>query len=403
MLGWAVILPLLGFKSTAYPEIVTMSTNLPINPQASLSEAIGAAHTLTPRSEPTASVTGREPTRQQRDRRGASRIAPRQTGAALWLAALAWALSAALTWFWPDADDWPYSTTLITLQGVLALLCAALGVWFIVRRNQTSRSADRLAAATAAQRWLSYAPWFTALAVGVTLWDIVTAKLEWLPRPFFAPPQALIGVYLQDYPRLVSSVVHSFGLLSYGYLLGAITGFLLGVGIGWSRAIGYWAHPLLRLIGPLPATAWLPLAFFFFPSSFSASVFLIALATAFPVAVLTWSGVASVDKAYYDIARTLGARPGFLIVRVAIPAALPSVFVGLFMGLGASFSVLIVAEMMGVKAGLGWYLQWAQGWAAYSNMYAALLVMALMCSGLITLLFRVRDRLLAWQKGTVKW
>jgi NitT/TauT family transport system ATP-binding protein len=47
------------------------------------------------------------------------------------------------------------------------------------------------------------------------------------------------------------------------------------------------------------------------------------------------------------------------------------------MGLGASFSVLVVAEMMGVKAGLGWYLQWAQGWAAYANMYAALLVMAL--------------------------
>ncbi len=132
-------------------------------------------------------------------------------------------------------------------------------------------------------------------------------------------------------------------------------------------------------------------------------MFLIALATGFAVAVLTWSGVAGVNSTYYDIARTLGARPGFLILKVAIPAALPSVFVGLFMGLGASFSVLIVAEMMGVKAGLGWYLQWAQGWAAYSNMYAALLVMALMCSGLITLLFRFRDRLLAWQKGLLKW
>ena len=61
--------------------------------------------------------------------------------------------------------------------------------------------------------------------------------------------------------------------------------------------------------GRLPATAWLPLAFFVFPSSWSASVFLIALATGFPVAVLTWSGVASVNAAYYDVARTLGARP----------------------------------------------------------------------------------------------
>ena len=73
------------------------------------------------------------------------------------------------------------------------------------------------------------------------------------------------------------------------------------------------------------------------------------------------------------------------------------------MGMGASFAVLVVAEMMGVKAGLGWYLQWAQGWAAYANMYAALLAMSVMCSSLVTLLFRVRDRLLGWQKGLLRW
>ena len=61
------------------------------------------------------------------------------------------------------------------------------------------------------------------------------------------------------------------------------------------------------------------------------------------------------------------------------------------------------AVVIGVKAGLGWYLQWAQGWAAYSNMYAALIVMSLLCSGAITLLFWTRDRLLVWQKGVVKW
>ena len=114
-------------------------------------------------------------------------------------------------------------------------------------------------------------------------------------------------------------------------------------------------------------------------------------------------GAAGVNRAYYDVTRTMGARQSFLVLKVAIPAAMPSVFVGLFMGLGASFSVLVVAEMMGVQAGLGWYLQWAQGWAAYGNMDAALLVMAPMCSGLITLLFRLRDRLLSWQKGLVQW
>ena len=46
--------------------------------------------------------------------------------------------------------------------------------------------------------------------------------------------------------------------------------FLTGVAIGWSRSVGYWVHPVLRFIGPLPATAWLPIAFFAFPSSWSA-------------------------------------------------------------------------------------------------------------------------------------
>ncbi|CAN7737513.1 ABC transporter permease [Paraburkholderia sp. 22099] len=313
------------------------------------------------------------------------------------LATLAWLTSAALTEWWPSLDDWPYTNEFIALKLLLAAFAAATAIAGWRGPSATAATPTRIGA------WLRAMPWLLALALGVSAWEAVTAQLEWLPRPFFAPPQALIGVYAEDYPRLGTSVVHSFGLLAYGYVLGAAAGFVTGVSIGWSQAVSYWVHPVLRLIGPLPATAWLPLAFFFFPSSFSASVFLIALATAFPVAVLTWSGVAGVNPAYYDIARTLGARPAFLILRVAIPAALPSVFVGLFMGLGASFSVLIVAEMMGVKAGLGWYLQWAQGWAAYSNMYAALLVMALMCSGLITLLFRLRDRLLAWQKGLLKW
>lgn len=192
-------------------------------------------------------------------------------------------------------------------------------------------------------------------------------------------------------------------MLGTGYAVGATLGFLTGVGIGWSHTLGYWVHPVLRLIGPLPATAWLPIAFFVFPSSWSASMFLIALATGFPVTILTWSGVASVNPAYYDIARTMGASPWFLVRRIAVPAALPHVFVGLFMGLGASFAVLVVAEMMGVKAGLGWYLQWAQGWAAYGNMYAALLLMACVFSSLIALLFRIRDHSLAWQRGLLRW
>lgn len=301
-------------------------------------------------------------------------------------AALAWAAAAAAILAWPDADDLGRTAELGWVAAAIAVLLAA---------------AAPVGGRAPGLRRLG--PWLIVLGLALLGWEVATAKLDLLPRPFFAAPQTMLEVLTDDWPRLGESLLRSLWLLVPAYLLGAAAGFATGVAVGWSRRIGYWVHPVLRLIGPVPAVAWIPIAFFAFPSSRSASTFLIALATFFPVAVLTWSGVAAVSAAYYDVARTMGARPWFLVRRVAVPAALPSVFVGLFMGLGASFSVLVVAEMLGVKAGLGWYMQWSQGWAAYANMYVALGVMALMCTALITLLFRIRDRVLSWQKGLVRW
>ena len=322
-------------------------------------------------------------------RAAALRAFPRECGAGV-AASLAWLAFGLSCLLWSDIGDWSRTPSL----GIGALVVAAVTLL-------TTFSADYLGGIGHALR--NRAPWILALGMFFTLWELATAKFAWLPLPFFPPPQAIIEVYTDDLPKLLDSVLASVKLQLGGYVIGAALGFVTGVSIGWSRGIGYWVHPVLRFIGPLPATAWLPIAFFTFPSSWSASTFLIALATGFPVTVLTWSGVASVSNAYYDVARTLGAKPSFLVLKVAIPAALPHVFVGLFMGLGSSFAVLVVAEMIGVKAGLGWYLQWAQGWAAYANMYAALIVMSLLCSGAITLLFTIRDRLLVWQKGVVKW
>jgi NitT/TauT family transport system permease protein len=306
------------------------------------------------------------------------------------IAGAAWIGLAAATWMFPETGDFPYTPDFAAGAALVGVVLALAGLV----QGRLGRLGARLA---------HWGPWLVVLGSGLGAWELVTAKFELLPMPFFPPPQAILEVFLEDWPKLGGSILASLKLLAGGYVLGALAGFVLGVAVGWSRRAGYWVHPVLRFVGPLPATAWLPLAFFVFPSSWSASTFLVALATGFPVTVLTWSGIAAANKSYYDVARTLGASQSFLIRKVAIPAALPHVFVGLFMGLGASFAVLVVAEMLGVKSGLGWYLQWAQGWAAYANMYAALIAMALMCSSLITLLFRLRDRLLSWQKGLVQW
>ncbi len=305
-------------------------------------------------------------------------------------AASAWLAVAAIVCYLPDEGEFGCGPEFAAASGVYASFLIVAGMIGGFHSGIAAKLRGAL-------------PWSLALALFVLIWEVLAAKTGVLPQPFFPPPHALLEVFTDDYAKLIESVVASVKLEALGFLLGASIGFVTGVSLGWSRTFGYWIYPIMRFIGPLPSIAWLPIAFFAFPSSWSASIFLIALTTGFPVAVLTWSGVASVNTAYYDVARTLGANQRFLIFKVAIPAALPQVFVGLFMGLGASFAVLVTAEMMGVKAGLGFYLQWAQGWAAYANMYAALLVMALMCSSLITLLFKLRDRVLSYQKGDVKW
>jgi NitT/TauT family transport system permease protein len=82
---------------------------------------------------------------------------------------------------------------------------------------------------------------------------------------------------------------------------------------------------------------------------------------------------------------------------------MPSIFIGLFMGLGTSFLTLIVAEGMGVKSGLGWYIDWARTYSEYARVFAALLLMSGFFSSIMTLLFVIRDRVLVWQKGVIKW
>ncbi|MDR6951157.1 NitT/TauT family transport system permease protein [Ancylobacter sp. 3268] len=306
------------------------------------------------------------------------------------LAAVVWFAVAAAALGWEDVGDWPRTQTFAVAAGLIAagiLVVSLAGRWL----GGVSRRLDRAGL------------WLIVLGLFFTLWQLASAKLGWVPLPFFPPPQALLEVYLDDFPRLGESILASVKLQLWGYSIGAVAGFLLGASIGWSQRAAYWVHPVLRFIGPLPAGAWLPIAFFAFPSSWSAGIFLIALATGFPVTVLTWSGILSVNPAYYDVARTLGARSRFLMLKVAIPAALPHVFVGLFMALGTSFSVLVVAELLGVKAGLGFYMQAAQGWGDYANLYAALLVLALLCSGAVSLLFAARDRFLSWQKDIVTW
>ncbi|WP_051318544.1 ABC transporter permease [Cohnella thermotolerans] len=257
--------------------------------------------------------------------------------------------------------------------------------------------------AGAFRRLRSQAPIAALVILIAGVWELLTLKLNALPLPYFPSPVKIADALIDDRRKLLVCTLYSLRLLVLGYLIGAFFGLVTGILMGWYKQFQYWINPFLRFVGPIPATAWIPVVLLVFPSSFTASVFLIALGTWFPVSVMTWSGIAGVSKSFFEVARTLGAGERYLVLRVALPAAFPLIFIGLFMGLGTSFVTLVVAEMLGVKAGLGFYITWAQGWAEYYKVYAALLIMAVLFSTVISLLFKLRDRVLIWQKGLIKW
>ena len=253
------------------------------------------------------------------------------------------------------------------------------------------------------KRMRHFCPILGVATMTAGIWELVTSCFGLLPLPYFPGPEGVFGSMVSDYKLLFDSTWHSLVLLTSGYALGVVIALITGVTIGWFSHARYWGMPLLKIVGPIPATAWIPLAMVVAPSALFSAVGLIALAVWFPVTMLTASGISSTRASYLDVARTLGANRIYLVFRVAIPAAMPNIFIGLFMGLGTSFLTLVVAENVGVKSGLGWYVSWAQGWAEYGKVYGALIIMAAFFSTIMTGLFKMRDRVLVWQKGVIKW
>ena len=233
--------------------------------------------------------------------------------------------------------------------------------------------------------------------------DILTLKTGFFILPFAPSPDKILSVFPNSFGSLFDNLVASLLLLGQGVAIGMISGFITGILIGWSKIANYWFSPLLKIIGPLPSAAWLPIAVTVMPSTRLAGVLLICIALWFPLSLMLSSAIRSTDKRKIDAARVMGASESYILFHVALPSAVPSIFNALFMGFCSSFTALIVAEQLGVKAGLGWYINWASGWGEYNKVFCAVGVFIIMFYLIITILFKVRDHSMKWQKSIVRW
>ena len=251
---------------------------------------------------------------------------------------------------------------------------------------------------------ISYkAPLIAGTAVLITVINLITSKYALLPVLFFPCLDRVFGVFATDYELLIQCILASGQLLLRGFLAGGILGFLTGILIGFNKKASYWISPFMKFVGPIPPTSWSPLVLSLFTTTYSASVFMVALAVWFPKTLMTSSGIQNVNNSYFEVASTLGSGKLNRIFKVAVPAAMPSIFLGIFYATCSAFVTLVTAELLGADAGLGWYLNWEKSMMLYANVYAGLILIAVICTLVITLVFKIKDQVLVWQRGVIKW
>lgn len=161
------------------------------------------------------------------------------------LAAAAWLAAALVTIGLPDVVPWGSASLFAWITAGVAAIFLALSVTV----HRPGRAGEVL---------VHYGPWVIVVGIWLAVWELTTAKFGWLPKPFFSPPHGLLNVYVTDGSRLLICIGYTLRLWALGFLSGIVVGYGVGVALGWSRRFSYWGMPLLKLIGPVPATAWIP-------------------------------------------------------------------------------------------------------------------------------------------------
>jgi NitT/TauT family transport system permease protein len=142
-----------------------------------------------------------------------------------------------------------------------------------------------------------------------------------------------------------------------GFMIGAVPAVAMGLLMAMFKPVRIFFDPLIAALFPIPKIALMPLLLLALGFGEASKIALVAIAVFFPVIVNTYVGAANIDKIYWDVAKNYGASQTVLFTRIVFFGALPTIFAGLRIALAVSFIVLVAAEFVATKSGLG-YLIW---------------------------------------------
>lgn len=197
-----------------------------------------------------------------------------------------------------------------------------------------------------------------------------------------APMEVVAGlVELAEKGLLGKYIISSLFRVTWAYLLAVLIGIPLGLTMGWFLRVYQALNPVIQVMRPISPIAWIPLSIMWFGITETGPVFLIFLASLFPITVTATAAVQNIQTVYLRAARNFGLSRTQLFLRVILPATLPQLLTGLRIALGIAWLVVVAAEMLVVNpraGGLGFLIIDAgnQG-ARYDLVVAGMVVIGL--------------------------
>jgi NitT/TauT family transport system permease protein len=192
-------------------------------------------------------------------------------------------------------------------------------------------------------------------AVFVSSWHaiVVASGTDIFPKP----TQVLSGMAeLIRKGVLIKYIVASLFRVSAGFLLALLIGVPFGLLLGWFSNAFSAFNPIIQVLRPISPIAWIPVAILWFGVSDLAPIFLIFLASLFPIVTASMAAVQNIQLVYLRSARNFGVKGLALFRKVIFPAALPQIITGIRIALGVAWLVVVAAEMIAVNSGLGYLI-----------------------------------------------
>jgi NitT/TauT family transport system permease protein len=230
------------------------------------------------------------------------------------------------------------------------------------------------------------------------LWEGL-AQARIINRGFFPPPSSIAGAFVQlARTTLPFDVGTSLTRAAIGFAIGAVPAIVLGVLMGLLPIVRAALQPIIGALFAIPKVSIVPLIIVIFGLGEPSKWAVIAIAVFFQVLINTTTGVANIDRIYLDVGRNFGAGRLATVRTIALPGALPVIFAGIRLGWGVSLLLLVTAEMVAAKSGLG-YLIWSS-WqiGKIEDVYVGIVTIAAIGMASFWLLDLVEGWLIPWRR-----